>query len=36
MYVGDKNYIDMSSSKFIDFIENGNLYADKTAFIEPY
>jgi len=34
MYVGDKNYIDMSSSRFSDFINKGNLYVDKTAFIE--
>ncbi|MCL1792798.1 MAG: ATP-binding protein [Oscillospiraceae bacterium] len=34
MYIGNKNYIDISSSKFSDFIETGNLYVDKTAFIE--
>ena len=34
MYVGDKNRIDVSSSQFSDFIENNNLYVDKTAFIE--
>jgi hypothetical protein len=34
MYIGNKNYIDISSSKFSDFIESGNLYVDKTAFIE--
>ena len=34
MYVGDKNRIDVSSSRFSDFIENNNLYVDKTAFIE--
>jgi len=34
MYVGNKNYIDISSSKFSEFIEKGNLYVDKTAFIE--
>jgi len=34
MYIGNKNYIDISSSKFSDFIEKGNLYVDKTAFIE--
>ena len=34
MYVGDKNNIDMSSSRFSDFIKKGNLYVDKTAFIE--
>ncbi|MCL2160170.1 MAG: AAA family ATPase, partial [Oscillospiraceae bacterium] len=34
MYVGDKSRIDLSSSRFSDFIENGNLYVDKTAFVE--
>ena len=34
MYVGDRNNIDVSSSRFSDFINNGNLYVDKTAFIE--
>jgi len=34
MFVGDKNRINVSSSQFADFIENGNLYVDKTAFIE--
>ena len=34
MYVGDKKRIDVSSSRFKDFIEYGNLYVDKTAFIE--
>ena len=34
MYIGDKNRIDLSSSGFSDFIENNNLYVDKTAFIE--
>ncbi|MCL2815008.1 MAG: AAA family ATPase, partial [Oscillospiraceae bacterium] len=34
MYVGNKNHIDVTSSQFADFIENGNLYIDKTAFIE--
>ena len=34
MYVGDKNRINVSSSQFSDFIENDNLYIDKTAFIE--
>ena len=34
MYIGNKNCIDISSSKFSDFIEKGNLYVDKTAFIE--
>lgn len=31
MYVDDKRNIDVSSSRFSDFIENGNLYVDKTA-----
>jgi len=34
MYVGDKNRINVTSSKFANFIENGYLYIDKTAFIE--
>ena len=34
MYVGDKNSINLSSSKFANFIENNCLYVDKTAFIE--
>ena len=34
MYVGDKNRINVSSSKFSSFINNGYLYVDKTAFIE--
>ena len=34
MYVGNKNRINVSSSQFADFIENDNLYVDKTAFIE--
>ncbi|MCL2815900.1 MAG: AAA family ATPase, partial [Oscillospiraceae bacterium] len=34
MYVGDKKRINVSSSQFEDFIENNNLYIDKTAFIE--
>ena len=34
MYVGNKNRINVSSSQFTKFIENGNLYVDKTAFIE--
>ena len=34
MYIGDKKRIDISSSQFSDFIENGRLYVDKTAFIE--
>src|SRR5215469_16437138 len=34
MYVGNINHIDISSSQFADFITEGNLYVDKTAFIE--
>jgi hypothetical protein len=34
MYIGNKDRIDVSSSQFADFIEYGNLYVDKTAFIE--
>jgi len=34
MYVGDKTRINVSSSRFSTFIKNGNLYVDKTAFIE--
>jgi len=34
MYVGDKKRINVSSSQFADFIENGYLYIDKTAFVE--
>ncbi|MCL2813110.1 MAG: ATP-binding protein [Oscillospiraceae bacterium] len=34
MFVGDKNRINVSSSRFSDFIANNNLYVDKTAFIE--
>ena len=34
MFVGNKNRIDLSSSNFKDFINNGSLYIDKTAFIE--
>jgi len=34
MYVGDKGRIDISSSQFSDFISKGNLYIDKTVFIE--
>jgi len=34
MYVGDKNKINVSSSRFAEFINNNNLYVDKTAFIE--
>ena len=34
MYVGDKNKINVSSSQFRSFIEEGCLYVDKTAFIE--
>ena len=34
MYIGDKNRINISSSRFSDFIKEGSLYVDKTAFIE--
>jgi len=34
MYIGNKNRINISSSQFADFIDNGNLYVDKTMFIE--
>jgi len=34
MFVGNRNQIDLSSSNFKDFINNGCLYIDKTAFIE--
>jgi len=34
MYIGDKGNINISSSKFADFIDNNNLYIDKTMFIE--
>ena len=34
MYVGDKRRIDVTSSQFAGFIEEGNLYVDKTAFLE--
>ena len=34
MYVGDKSRINVSSSQFADFIEKGNLYVDKTMFVE--
>ncbi|MCL2158125.1 MAG: AAA family ATPase, partial [Oscillospiraceae bacterium] len=34
MYVGDKSRINISSSQFTNFIENGCLYVDKTAFVE--
>ena len=34
MYVGDKNRINVSSSKFSSFINENCLYVDKTAFIE--
>ncbi|MCL2815049.1 MAG: AAA family ATPase [Oscillospiraceae bacterium] len=34
MYVGNKKRIDITSSRFSKFIENDNLYVDKTAFIE--
>ena len=34
MYVGNKGYIDVSSSQFRGFIEKNCLYVDKTMFIE--
>jgi len=34
MYVGNKNFINLSSSRFSNFIEDDCLYVDKTAFIE--
>ncbi|MCL2158211.1 MAG: ATP-binding protein [Oscillospiraceae bacterium] len=34
MFVGNKNLINLSSSRFANFIKNGYLYIDKTAFIE--
>jgi hypothetical protein len=34
MYVGQKDNINVSSSKFANFISNGSLYVDKTIFIE--
>lgn len=34
MYIGQKNNINVSSSKFASFINNGSLYVDKTMFIE--
>ena len=34
MYIGDKGNINVSSSKFANFIDNNNLYVDKTMFIE--
>ena len=34
MYVGNKNNIDVTTSQFKGFIEEGNLYVDKTMFIE--
>ncbi|MCL2814419.1 MAG: AAA family ATPase, partial [Oscillospiraceae bacterium] len=34
MYVGNRERIDVTSSQFADFIEKGNLYVDKTAFVE--
>ena len=34
MYVGKKDNINVSSSKFANFINNGSLYVDKTMFIE--
>jgi len=34
MYVGNKNYINTTSSQFKNFIEKGDLYVDKTMFVE--
>jgi len=34
MHVGRKDKINLSSSKFANFIDNGSLYIDKTMFIE--
>jgi len=34
MYIGRKEKINVSSSKFANFIDNGSLYVDKTMFIE--
>ena len=34
MYIGKKDNINVSSSKFANFINNGSLYIDKTMFIE--
>jgi len=34
MHVGNRNHIDVTSSQFANFIEKGNLYIDKTAFVE--
>jgi len=34
MYIGNKNIIDTTSSRFKGFIEEGNLYVDKTIFVE--
>ena len=34
MFIGNRNRIDLSSSTFIDFINKGSLYVDKTAFVE--
>jgi len=34
MFVGQKDKINVSSSKFANFIDNGSLYIDKTMFIE--
>ena len=34
MYVGQKDNINVSSSKFANFINNSSLYVDKTMFIE--
>src|SRR5215469_11281212 len=33
-YIGDRGKINLSSSQFRNFIERGDLYVDKTAFIE--
>ena len=34
MFVGNRNNINLSSSRFSDFINDGSIYIDKTAFIE--
>ena len=34
MFIGNRNRINLSSSKFANFINNGYLYIDKTAFIK--
>ena len=31
---GDKKNIDLGSSEFREFVEKGNLYVDKTGFVE--